>query len=221
MNTLKAATKDQVEAIRELAQELEDDGLNVKAAFNYPGSGPAVYMGFWGCYNDSDLYGAWLNLTEAKTADHINGLIQLLRLAAPPKHNHNTEEWMIQDSQDLPSEFRTENPDLKKLETYLETIEEIAEDDLEAFKVFNDNFGETQSADDFIDAFGGYWDSIEDYAMQLAEDCEGSKEESELASRWPYNCIDWERAARELEIGGDIWSSKYIDGKGYAIFRNI
>lgn len=36
---------------------------------------------------------------------------------------------------------------------------------------------------------------FEDYAQELAEDCG----DFDNAARWPYNCIDWERAARELQ----------------------
>lgn len=36
---------------------------------------------------------------------------------------------------------------------------------------------------------------FEDYAQELAEDC-GDFDNS---ARWPYNCIDWKKAARELQ----------------------
>jgi len=36
---------------------------------------------------------------------------------------------------------------------------------------------------------------FEEYAQQLAEDC-GMMRDSDS---WPYTCIDWERAARELQ----------------------
>ena len=36
---------------------------------------------------------------------------------------------------------------------------------------------------------------FEEYAQQLAEDCGMVNE----AATWPNNCIDWERAARELQ----------------------
>lgn len=37
---------------------------------------------------------------------------------------------------------------------------------------------------------------FEDYAQELAEDCG----DFDNAARWPYNCIDWEQAARELQM---------------------
>ena len=218
----KVATKAQMEAIDAFVlEQIESEGFNPAKALRCTHNGPAVYCGFWGCYADASLYGEWIDLRQADTADKINACIQLLRLAAPARHAHNVEEWMFQDSQDLPNRFRTENPELSELEQYLEDLEEIEEADLPAFEAFCANFHDPQTADDFHEAFAGYWDSVEDYAMEMAEECAGSREEIELMSRWPFNCINWEKAGRELEIGGDIWSTNYINGKGYAIFRNI
>ena len=56
------------------------------------------------------------------------------------------------------------------------------------------------------------WDSLADYAQELAEDCgmlsghRGSPD-SDITHSWPFTCIDWERAGRELEMGGDIWTT--------------
>jgi antirestriction protein len=49
---------------------------------------------------------------------------------------------------------------------------------------------------------------FEAYAQELAEDIGAVKE----AMEWPCNCIDWERAARELQFD---YSSVEIDGDTY------
>lgn len=49
---------------------------------------------------------------------------------------------------------------------------------------------------------------FQDYAKELAEDC-GSVDTS---ARWPMNCIDWEQAARELQMD---YSSIEIRGFTY------
>lgn len=220
--TQRVSDKATIEAIQAQIKELSDDGLNVSAALKMPDDGPAIYAGFYGCYASGSLYGSWINLNEAKTADHINGLIDLLRLAASDEHKiqNNLEEVMIQDSQGLPDSLRSESLDFAELESYLESIDEISEDEKPAYDFYCSNFSEAQNADDFREAFCGYYESEEDYAQQLWEDC-ATTEEREAARRWPLNCIDWEHAARELRYGGDIYSSNYIIGHGYAIFRNI
>lgn len=37
---------------------------------------------------------------------------------------------------------------------------------------------------------------FEEFAQELAEDCGDLKD----AAKWPYTCIDWEQAARELQM---------------------
>jgi len=37
------------------------------------------------------------------------------------------------------------------------------------------------------------------HAMEFAEDCGMFNVSRNSAARWPYNCIDWEKAARELQ----------------------
>jgi antirestriction protein len=46
-------------------------------------------------------------------------------------------------------------------------------------------------------------DLAADYAQELFEDM-GTREERNRLSQWPFNCIDWERAGRDLVIGGDV-----------------
>lgn len=61
---------------------------------------------------------------------------------------------------------------------------------------------------------------FENYARELAIDCAGSREESELLAgngrgeHWPFTCmtIDWERAARDLKTD---YSSVDFNGKTY------
>jgi hypothetical protein len=52
-------------------------------------------------------------------------------------------------------------------------------------------------------------DHFEDYARELAEDLEG---EAMRKASWPFNCIDWERAARELQ---QDYSTADYDGVTY------
>jgi antirestriction protein len=60
-------------------------------------------------------------------------------------------------------------------------------------------------AEQFEDSFRGEFDSLGDYAQDLATDL-GEVTGTQLAL-WPFTCIDWDRAGRELEYGGDISST--------------
>lgn len=56
-----------------------------------------------------------------------------------------------------------------------------------------------------------------DYAQQLAEDI---GEASELATRWPYTCIDWANAWEELRLG-DGYRLCDIGGDNWLVFRSV
>lgn len=80
------------------------------------------------------------------------------------------------------------------------------------------------TAETLCDAYCGTADGIDaasagaDYAQQLAEDC-GDIDWSRL--RWPFTCIDWEAAWRELELG-DGYSAIPAEGAGtFHIIRSI
>ncbi len=57
----------------------------------------------------------------------------------------------------------------------------------------------------FEESYVGEFDSLGDYAQELATDI-GDVTGSQL-TMWPFTCIDWERAGRELEMGGDVWTA--------------
>ena len=51
-------------------------------------------------------------------------------------------------------------------------------------------------------------DAFEDYARDLAEDCA----ELPVDLKWPYTCIDWKQAAKELQ---QDYTSDDFDGETY------
>lgn len=84
----------------------------------------------------------------------------------------------------------------------------------------SDEAGELKTLKAFRDELEGYcpdWSSGEtlirdsyfkEYAQQLAEDVGDIKDDS----RWPYTCIDWDKAARELQMD---YTSGEFDGVTY------
>lgn len=74
-------------------------------------------------------------------------------------------------------------------------LEAIAEHDEDIVAAFADCFGwDYVTADAITNAYSGQYDSDEDFAQQMAEDCGQVLDNVQ----WPYTCIDWERAARDL-----------------------
>ena len=66
---------------------------------------------------------------------------------------------------------------------------------------------EYADSDDVSDCYAGEWVDDEDFAYNMAEDCG-----FEHPRDWPYNCIDWEQATRDLMYD-------YTESNGH-YFRN-
>ena len=104
----------------------------------------------------------------------------------------------------------TNTEDLIDIREVIERFEELENDKENASADFDEE--EYQALDNLLlqlkgsggdEEWRGDWYPImliretyfETYAEQLAEDC-GDLDEN---PRWPYTCIDWERAAKELQ----------------------
>lgn len=89
----------------------------------------------------------------------------------------------------------------------IEAIDEHHEDIVEAFaKCFGWDY---VTADAITEAYSGCYGSDEDFARDMAEQFGSLKDDD----KWPYTCIDWERAARELMFD-------YCEDNGY-YFLNV
>jgi antirestriction protein len=79
----------------------------------------------------------------------------------------------------------------------------------EIYQAYIDNVGEEYAtAEECEEAYQGEYESDEAFAMQLADDCG-----FETPNNWPYNCIDWEQASRDIMYD-------YFESNGY-YFRNL
>ena len=192
---------------------------------------PRVWVGCISCYNGGHLVGSWFDAEDAP--EEMNGDYGWSRVIRKAPHNvplpvshfkeSHEELWVfgfegfhgLLTSECSPSEA-------KKL---AEVLDSIDSDRVDAFRAYvSDHLGPSYASEDwdgavsqFEDAYAGEWDSGADYAQELAEDLSGAS--SEQFSEWPYSCIDWERAWRDLEMGGDYSSSSTGRGTVY-VFRS-
>lgn len=80
-------------------------------------------------------------------------------------------------------------------------------DNFEACKAYLDLFG-SEDLSSFEEAFEGKFYSDEEFAQEMHANVNGTK-----TGDWPFNCIDWELAARELMYD-------YTEQDGF-YFRNV
>ena len=153
---------------------------------------PRIYVASLADYNAGRLHGAWIDATQEpeEIHEHVQRMLTTSRELV-------AEEWAIHDYEGFHHTRLSEY-------TSFETVSLIAqgiENHGDAFSAWIAHQGETDddTLDRFDEAYLGRWDSIEDYAQQLADDMGLT---DELVPDWaqPYVKVDIELLARDLEI---------------------
>lgn len=158
---------------------------------------PRAWVGCLACYNAGNLNGEWLDGPDA--------------LEWKCRNPHHEEFWCF-DMEGVPHP-REMSP--MEFAAMVEFIESIPDYHRAAVQAYLDNQGiawQNFDQDDFDDHYHGEWDTEKDYAYALAEDT-GFEE----PTGWPYSCIDWDHATRELFY--DHYSIPNPDG-GIFVFSN-
>ena len=171
---------------------------------------PRIYVASLSDYNAGHLHGRWIDATQDREAilDEIQAM-----LAESPEPV--AEEFAIHDYDDFGSIELGEWEDLDRVHELATALVAHGEP-FAAWYRDADGDATTPLAEQFEEAFCGEWESLGDYAEDLATEI-GEVTETQLAM-WPFTCIDWERAGRELELAGDVWAAQAPLGRVW-IFR--
>jgi len=142
-----------------------------------------IYVGTFAKYNNGNLSGEWLELSD------YSDINEFLDACAELHEDEEDPEFMFQD---------WEGPDFgmiseSSVEPELFELLVLDEDELEMLEAWVSN-GNGPDIDSARDAYQGKYDSDEDFAQEMAEQL-GYLDRN---VSWPYTCIDWEWAAREL-----------------------
>ncbi len=163
-------------------------------AAHYDNNNPAIYCGTYHKYNCGSLYGMWVDLT---TFDNYEDFCDFC------KRLHRDEldpEIMVQDFEYYPKAWYHESglPTAKEFDRIKE-YSELDEDKKEAYEIYLDNYDDDATIEDFEDRYEGKYDSGEDFAEHLCEECGYFKNLPE----WLQCCIDYSAVWRTLDTGGD------------------
>lgn len=170
--------------------------------------GPAIYVGTYGAYAAGSLRGAWISLEACADYEEFMQVCRWIhRFEADP-------EYMFQDYMGFPGQFYREGSFSEQDFDNAREFAELDEDEQEAFEAFLEcKYGSYADSDslfsDFRDAYCGKFDSKEDYAEQLVEDC-GYLDEMPSYLR---EYFDFEAYAR------DIFMDSFTFWNGY-VFRD-
>lgn len=170
-----------------------------------------IYVGTYSKYNGGSIAGKWLTLSDYCDSE---GFFE----ACKELHEDETDpEYMFQDYE-CPKFMRdlfSESMSNDEIQTIYDTIEAIENShlDIEIIAAYIENCGINSDIESTIsdceEAYQGEYDSDADFAESMADDLGYMSE----AKSWPFNCIDWEYAARELMYD-------YFSSNGY-YFRSL
>ncbi len=180
---------------------------------------PRAWVGCLGCYNAGALVGTWVDANEAEDFEPHSILHGDTQETEPPCERTTSDERWCLDFEDFGGLLSGECSPSEAAEM-AEIVGHIEAEGypVEAVAAWRDNVGKgyanLDDLDDFADAFAGEWPSGEDYAKELADEIGAIDSEA----RWPNDCIDWNRAWRELMFDG-YWEHPAPGGNVY-IFHN-
>lgn len=125
---------------------------------------PRVWVGCLHCYNDGRLVGGWFEADERGELDDIEEVHD--RSDAPL--TESCEELWVMDHENIPVKGEMSTVTANE---WLEAYEEIDDDNQwEAFYGWVDNTGnDPDSVYDFMDNYEGYFNSVEDFGYDLAD----------------------------------------------------
>ena len=154
--------------------------------YDYTSGSPALYVGTYHKYNCGSLYGMWVDLTSFLDYDDFMEFCYLLHI------DEEDPEFMYQDYENFPYKWYSEGFFDEDTFDKIAEYGNMDEEDRNMFDAFTDNYGEGYTIEDVRERFKGKWDSEEEFAEQLLDDCYPNI--PEFARRY----FDIEQFARDL-----------------------
>lgn len=146
--------------------EVEEFDLN-DYAYDYHTGNPAVYVGSFHKYACGSIFGAWLDLTAFADYDEFCAVCRFLH-----KDEGDNFQPMFQDYENFPESFYSESSLDEDTFDKIQEFAELDENEREAFEAFLDlRCDSGLSVDDFREAYQGEWDSEEEFARNIVEEC--------------------------------------------------
>lgn len=208
---------------------------------------PRIWVASLSDYNNGHLHGVWIDAAQDVDAIH-DEIAAMLRDSKYPNvevecpqcakkgfvtfHNSETgdtrqgmcptcdgkgtvpsaEEWAIHDSEDWAGIKISEHESIDTITELAAALEEHGEP---WAKWWNNEYRDGADVDTFQDVYRGHYKSLEEYVEEYCEDCLFSKDTPEVLKTY----FNFEAFGRDMELGGDIWTTEASDG-GIYIYDN-
>lgn len=164
-----------------------------------------IYAACLASYNAGKLHGAWIDCDDA---DGVHEAIQAMLKASPEP---DAEEYAVHDHEGFGGFNVGEHPDVDELCELAEAIEEHGKIFVKYYECTDSKATVSDAAQNFTDAYFGYWKSLGDYAEESYTAC------NEVPESLAYY-IDYDSMGRDWELGGDIFTID--DGGSVHVFDN-
>ena len=129
-----------------------------------------IYVGTYKKYNEGSLFGKWLNLLDYPNKDEFYEACREL-------HKDETDpEFMFQDWELIPSDFIGESWISENIFEIIQAVANLSESEQEAFYIWlsytSSSIDDVESLmADFLCEYQGKYETEEDFAYELIEDC--------------------------------------------------
>ena len=164
---------------------------------------PSLYVGTYGKYNEGSLRGLWIDLTSFSDYDEFIDFCKAIHA------DEYDPELMAQDYECFPRDFYHEGfisqEDFDNILEYSEMCEKYSKEAVDDYMELHD------SLDNFEDAYCGEWNSEEDFAQHIIDECYDL--DRIMGSLSGY--FDYKRFA------DDLFMSDYRMGSHGNVFRGI
>ena len=190
-----------------MAEELTNAADNGRKVYNiddyradYREEHPAVYIGTYRKYNEGSLFGVWLDITKFEDYDEFISVCKFI-------HRDETDpELMAQDFECFPESLYYESIMGEDTFNKIKEYGELDDDKKEAYMIYLDGGLGKEDIESFEDAYMGKYDSEEDYAYQLINECyDIEKMMGNLSSYMDYAAV-----ARDLFISDYYYEDGHV-----------
>ena len=167
-----------------------------KHEWKHDSDSPAIYCGTYGKYNSGDFNGMWVNVST------FNDYEDFVNFCKAIHADEEDPELMYQDYENMPRSLYHESMGEKGFEKIMEYCELCDEYSVSAVDDFLEWF-RPEDLDRMHDAYMGVFDSKEDFAREIVNDCYDI--EKMMGSLADY--FDYKAFARDLFMGDYLFGS--------------
>ena len=158
-----------------------------KHEWKHESDSPALYCGTYGKYNEGNFNGMWVNVSTFDSYDDFLNFCKAIH------SDEEDPELMYQDFENIPDSLYHESMGEEEFNNLLKYCELCDDYSVEAVDDFLE-WDSTEDLDRMHDAYVGVYDSEEDFAEEIVNDCYDL--DNMMGSLACY--FDYEKFARDL-----------------------